>query len=142
MPTPDDPLTSEFSITTPEIPWSYSCPAVSVRKPTRVTRRLLRNPRTRQLRIVTPDRSLSTGVLTSIPTPFAGAPRRSAPRQSSVTFDAVISNPAVYVHRESSTLLLVMVTRTAACEHPIRTGLGCPGGGGRIGRHAAVASTS
>src|SRR4051812_41606266 len=138
MPTPDDPPTLEFSITTPEIPWSYSCPAVSVRKPTRVTRMLLRNPRTRQLRIVTPDRSLSTGVLTSIPTPFAGAPLSSAPRQSSVTFDAVISNPAVYVQRESSTLLVVMVSRTAACEQPIKTGRGWPGGGGQTGRHAEV----
>ncbi len=82
-------------MTTPEIPWSYSCPAVSVRKPTRVTRMLLRNPRTRQCEIVTPERSASTGVLTSMPTPFGDGLLTSAPRQSRVTFDAVISKPAV-----------------------------------------------
>ena len=55
---------------------------------------LLRNPRTRQFRIVTPERSVSTGVLTSMPTPLIEVLLTSAPRQSSVTFDAVISKPA------------------------------------------------
>src|ERR1700710_2860109 len=105
---------------------------------------LLRNPRTRQPRIVTPDMSESTGALTSMPTPLTEGLLTSASRQSSVTFDAVISKPAVYVHDGSRTLSTVTVTRTFACEHGMRTGPGlgwCPWGDGHTCRHAAVAST-
>src|SRR3954469_5290230 len=145
MPTPDDPARSERSITTPEIPWSYSWPAASVRKPTRVTRMLLRKPRTLQLRIVTPERFVSTGVLTSMPTPFGEALLTSASRQSSVTLDAVISNPPRYVHEGSRTLLTVTVTRSSARAQGISVagaggGPGCRGG--HRGRHAGATSAT
>ena len=74
--------------------WSYSWPAGSALNPARRRWMLLTNPSTRQLRIVTWAMSTSAGVCTRIPMP-PPAFWISAPRQSSVTSDAVMSNPAV-----------------------------------------------
>ena len=78
------------------VPFSYSSPWGRVRKPSRVTRRLLRKPSTVQLRTVTSCSGVSTGVATRMPRPPApGALRIVAPWQSRVTPDAVMSTPSV-----------------------------------------------
>jgi hypothetical protein len=74
---------------------SYSSWGSRVRKPSRVTRRLLRKPSTRQLRTVTSCWATFRGLTMVMPrVPEVCAPRISAPWQSRMTFDAVMSTPA------------------------------------------------
>ncbi len=96
MPEPRVSAMSTWSSTTPVSPCTYSTPAASERKPTRVVRIPFVNPRTLQLRTVTSARSVSTGVLISMPRPCV--PSGSwivAPWQSSVTFEVEIVTPPV-----------------------------------------------
>ncbi len=96
MPTPREPDTSLSSMTTSDSVWSNSWPAASARKPMRVTRMLLRNPDTRQLRTTSPDIDVSAGVATSMPRePVPPPASTSAPWQSSTTSDAVMRMPPV-----------------------------------------------
>ena len=93
---------------------------------------LFTNPSTRQLRIVTWAMSTSAGVSTRIPMP-PPAFWISVPRQSRVTSDAVMSNPAVYVHDGSSTELTVTWIRfgrpVAADDRRRRVGTGSAAAG-------------